>query len=191
MFLPLQKNDHHTEKLLPSHRGIGPENEIDVSMIKPLRTRHRIMTAVLAIVVPILFIAGIWHRDIEPALNESVPTSFESQASRFTSVVTETQQLSSDPSLTYRLIAETSESKRVAVELNASGNQRLPALLVYWTPSLEVESQFPEESVLVGHWAVTKSGVFELPVRAAEEKGSILLYSLAQQEMVASSRLEF
>ena len=153
-------------------------------MIYPLRKRHRAMTYTLAILLPILFMVSLLARQAPPEPNSSIPRLHDSVIGEFASTSGVSGTFAAQPAISYRILG----NQAAAIELSASETLRLPELLVYWSPQTRA-STLPEDRVLLGSWAVTTTRVFELPTRAVGPLGGITLYSLSQQEVVASTPL--
>lgn len=154
-------------------------------MIYPLRRRHRTLIFALSILVPVLFVISLLARQAPPEPNTEIPLSVESMDSGFIASSGEPGTFTAQPSMHYRVLNHQS-GQRTAIELSTSEHIRLPELLVYWSPTLNAES-LPSDHSLLGSWPVTFTRVFELPERAQGTSGAIILYSLSQQSIVAST----
>ena len=142
------------------------------------------MIFILALLVPILFVVSLMARQDPPDPNSSMPRLYDAVIGEFTASSGMSGVFDAQPAITYRLLG----NQAAAVELATTEVLRLPELLVYWSP--ENPSGFlPEDRVLLGSWAVTSTRVFKLPARAVGPTGAITLYSLSQQEVVASTPL--
>jgi hypothetical protein len=80
-----------------------------------------------------------------------------------------------------------SNSGRIALNMSAPRNFVKADLLVYWVPA---ESQFkdtiPDNAVLLGSFVPGQP--LHIPPGEAETPGTLVLYSLADQEIVAISK---
>ena len=156
-------------------------------MIYPLRRRHRYTIFVLALFVPILFVMSLLSRQTSQETNAIIPLSYDSPETGY-EYSTE-QAFGTHPSITFRRL-EKSPAGTLAIELAALEPLRLPELLVYWAPNASTSAEkVPDDGVLLGAWAVTSSRIFELPEKIEEFSGTILLYSLSQQAVLASTPL--
>ncbi len=142
------------------------------------------MIGVLSLLIPLVFVVSILGRPTSPEANADIPSVVESLASTFTMETGEAGLFAEQPAMNYRIL-ETSDGQKRAIELSASEPLRIPELLVYWSPNSNAES-LSNNHVLLGTWPVTFTRTFELPESAP---GAILLYSLSQQEVVASTPL--
>lgn len=142
------------------------------------------MMFALALLVPILSVAGLMARQAPPDPNSSMPRLYDAVIGEFAASSGVDGVFDAQPAITYQILG----NQAAAIELSTTEVLRLPELLVYW--SLENPAgSLPEDGVLLGSWAVTSTRVFELPARAVGPLGAITLYSLSQQEVIASTPL--
>ena len=152
-------------------------------MIRPLRNRHRRMVCALGVLVPVAFLAGIAARRHVPA-SRSVPTALESTASDFGTVLWTRADLWPGQSIITSLRRNAAGS--VAVELLIRDLVR-PDVLVYWVAGEETAVEaLPDTARLLG--VLSNGTPLPIPADARREGGRFLLYSLADHEVVASSR---
>jgi|GEM_PF-4813614 len=142
------------------------------------------MISVLSLLIPLVFVVSILGRPISPEANDDIPTTVELSEATFTVETGEAGVFTGQQAMVYRIL-ETSDGQRRAIELSATESLRIPELLVYWSPNSNAES-LSGDHVLLGSWPVTFTRTFELPVSTP---GAIVLYSLSQQEVVASTPL--
>ena len=142
------------------------------------------MISVLSLLVPLVFVVSILGRPISPEANDDIPSTVELPETIFTAETGEAGIFTGQPAMRYRIL-ETADGQRRAIELSATESLRIPELLVYWSSNSNAES-LSDNHVLIGSWPVTFTRTFELPVSAP---GAIVLYSLSQQEVVASTPL--
>ena len=143
------------------------------------------MIFVLAVLVPVLFVVSLMARQAPPDPNSEIPHSFDSVSSNYTTPGGVSGTFAAQPAIAYRTM-ESQASNRTAIELSTTERLRLPELLVYWSAE-DVSTSLPEDRVLLGSWAVTSARIFELPERASGSSGTVTLYSLSQQNVVASA----
>jgi hypothetical protein len=85
-----------------------------------------------------------------------------------------------------RLLREGRKSGRLALELSAPGDFAKPDLIVYWiVGSSKATEALPNNALLLGTFSLA---VFTLPANMPSEEGSLVLYSLANNEIVAVSK---
>jgi hypothetical protein len=158
-------------------------------MIQPLRRRHRWMTAALAIILPIAFVAGLAVRKPLPA-TENVPSAVPSTSTEFSQVLFEKGDLWNDLAISTRVLADQLPTTHLAVELQPRVYLKIPDILVYWHPQPSSDAdKLPEGSYLLGALAATEKRCFVLPDSALVHDGIIMLYSLAHQKKIAAAKL--
>ena len=155
-------------------------------MIRPLRQRHRIAISAIAILLPIAFVAGIAARKTIPAM-ELPPAIIQPQPA-FSHLVFKKDNLWPDLEVAVRVFADSLPPANLIVELQPRSYIKMPDILIYWSPrpanSLE---KLPENAFLVGTLSGVEARRFPLPSPALNSDGSLILYSLARQEMIAAA----
>lgn len=145
------------------------------------------MILALSFIVPILFVASLVARQAPPGPNEEIPLAFESTASGF--VQESEQAFAAQPAITYQVLKDPA-TDALALNLSSEEPLRWPEALVFWTPErMDNADALPEDRVLLGTWAATSARTYALPQRAQGNSGSIVLYSLSQQDVLASGTL--
>jgi hypothetical protein len=153
-------------------------------MTRRLRQRHRVMFCALGVVLPLAFAAGIAARKPVPVM-ANLPSALRTEAPRFESVVWERDDLWAPRTIRTRLLAGTAD--RRAVELGVPHDIVRPDLLVYWAPGEPGPGDaMPADAVLLG--AFTPRAALSLLAEAAQHPGWLILYSLADHEVVARSQ---
>ena len=155
-------------------------------MIRPLRQRHRRMVIVLGVLLPVAFAVGIAARKPVPGMT-SLPK--ELVASQRTFAVTEWERadLFTKTPMQVRLLRENSGTGRFGVEFTAAKDFVKPDLIVYWiagNPNLA--DTLPDNARLLG--AFNSSVAMSLSPDAGSGSGVLVLYSLADQEIVEVSK---
>lgn len=159
-------------------------------MIAPLRRRHRLMITVLAVGIPVVFLAALGART-PPPTTEELPSTVVDRG-RVPGMAAD-QEISDffsttdgAPAVTLRLWA----SELVIAGLEPEAPLTAPDVLVYWSPSAEGDSTMdalPDDARLLGPLPGHGDRAFPLPTGSAE--GALILYSLGWQEVVASRAL--
>lgn len=151
-------------------------------MILPLRRRHRAMVCTLAVVLPAAFAAGILGRPSVPVV-QSVPASLDGKGTDFGSVVWSKTDLWPEQQIITSLWRNAGD--RVALELTA--DLLKPDVLVYWALGKASASEdLPGNVRLLG--ALVNGKPLPIPRDAWGEAGRLVLYSLAEHEIVARSK---
>ncbi len=152
-------------------------------MILALRQRHRRIIYSLGVLLPMAFVAGLAARHPVPVV-DSVPTALAPESPRFDRVVWERADLWPGHDIRTRMLAN---SNSMAVELSPKTELVKPDLIVYWTPAVVgTASNLPANAVLLGAFAQSQPVALPLLHRAID--GALLLYSLADDEIVATSK---
>jgi hypothetical protein len=156
-------------------------------MIRELRQRHRVMIFTLSVIVPGALAVGIATRKPVLSLSETVPG--------FSAEVASHQELWSRDDLWEktaihtRLLSENASVGQLAIELTSNELIVRPDVLVYWVPG---ERSFkdapPDQAILLGSFDSSDPTRLTLPKQAASSPGTLLLYSLADHELVAVSK---
>lgn len=151
-------------------------------MILALRQRHRRMIIAIGILLPIAFLGGVAARRPVP-LMRAVPSELEVSAPRFDSVVWERSDLFAKAPITIRLLRASTE---FGIQFIAPKDFVKPDLIVYWLPGTWSGSEvIPDNAQLLGQFS---SRALRLPQTAFGSYGSIILYSLADNEIVDVSK---
>lgn len=152
-------------------------------MILPLRQRHHRVFTVLGVLLPIAVAVGIAARRPVPGV-ATLPAGLGSPTEQSTALVWERGNLFAKAPVRVKLFR--ADTGRLAIVFSAPPDFVKPDLIVYWVagnPTLTDE--LPNNAVLLGAFS---SGALRLPREAVSEGGSLILYSLADQEVVDVSR---
>ena len=154
-------------------------------MIRPLRQRHRRFVIAMAVVLPVAFTLGVAARKPTPTV-PSLPA--EPAAVQFSSATTVWDRLDlfAKTAIQVRLLRENRSSGRFALRLSAVRDFAKPDLIVYWVAETpKVAGSLPDNALLLGGF---HSDSILLPTEAAAQTGVLVLYSLANSEIVDVSR---
>ena len=151
-------------------------------MIRPLRRRHRLIVCTLGVIVPVAFIAGIAARRPVPVAT-SVPAVLDGGTQDFGSAIRTRADLWPDRRILTSLRRNGAGS--FAVEL-VVGDLVRPDVLVYWAAGKEsAVDRLPDNARLLG--GLSNGRPLVIPADARGEVGRAMLYSLADQQVVAVS----
>lgn len=154
-------------------------------MIRPLRTCHRCIFTVLGVLLPVAFGLGIAARKPVPEA-ANLPSEFRRSARAYEPGDWEQTDIFTNAPVYVHTLRQSIPGSRRAIALSAAPSFVKPDLLVYWHPGkLEATDKLPENAVLLGAF---NSPELMLPGEATGTDGSIILYSLADGEIVAASR---
>lgn len=155
-------------------------------MIRPLRQRHRRIVIALGVLLPIAFVAGIAARKSVPAM-ASLPAELAAAPRRFAITKWNSSDLFANTPIQTRLLLESAGSGHFALEFSGPKDFVKPDLLVYWVAGkMDLNHKLPDNAVLLG--AFNSSAPLPLPQDAVSENGELVLYSLANQQMVEVSK---
>ena len=154
-------------------------------MIRPLRQRHRRMVIALGVFLPVAFATGIAARKPVPTI-AILPPALMAASRHFETVEWENAVLFARSPVQTRLLREQKNSGGFAIELTADKNFVKPDLLVYWVVGHPaVTDKLPDNALLLGSFTPS---VLPLPTDALTTGGVLVLYSLADQEIVDVSK---
>ena len=155
-------------------------------MIRPLRQRHRRMVIVLGVFLPIAFAVGIAARKPVPGM-ASLPKELAASPHKFAVTEWERANLFTKTPIQVRLLRESAGAGHFAVEFSAARDFVKPDLIVYWVAgSPNVTDTLPDNARLLG--VFNSSVALSLPPDAGPDSGVLVLYSLADQEIVGVSK---
>lgn len=152
-------------------------------MILSLRQRHRRMFAVIGVLLPIAFVVGVAARRPVPNVAQ-LPPELAAQTVESGATVWERPDLFAKVAVSVRL------SRNAAGDLTfactATGDFAKPDLIVYWATGVASNlAVLPEAATLLGAFS---AGALRVPATVAVQEGSLILFSLADQEIVAVSQ---
>jgi hypothetical protein len=153
-------------------------------MILPLRQRHRRMFAVLGALLTLLFVVGIAVRRAVPQ-PETLPPELSAQTVTYTATDYERGDLFDKFPIQARLWREQGTA-RLAVGFSAAKDFLKPDLLAYWSAAHPTtKDAWPEDATLLGAFV---AGPLVLPAEASVSDGFLILFSLANHEVVDVSK---
>lgn len=153
-------------------------------MILPFRQRHRRMFAVLAVVLPLLFVVGIALRRAVPQ-PETLPPELSPRTVTFTATDYKRSDMFEKSPVQLRLWREQGTA-RLAVGFSAAKDFLKPDLLAYWSAAHPTTTgALPKDARLLGAFV---AGPLTLPAEASVSDGFLILFSLANQEIVDVSK---
>ena len=153
-------------------------------MIFPLRQRHRRIFAVLGVLLPLAFGLGIAARRTVPH-TLALPPELSSWTQNFTAIDYERGDLFGESPVRVRLWREQGTG-RFAVGFSAAKDFLKPDLMAYWSARHPTRNDtLPPEARLLGAFV---AGPLVLPPEASGTDGCLILFSLADQEIVDVSK---
>jgi hypothetical protein len=153
-------------------------------MTLELRQRHRRIFPVLGVLIGMLFVVGIVRRRPVPEL-EALPPELTPQAQTFSAIGEERNDLFAKAPVHVRLWRQ-QETGSLAVDFIAPRDFLKPDLLAYWSPTRPPSDDFlPSDATLLGAFV---GGPLVLPKEALTNDGCLILFSLANHEVVDVSK---
>jgi hypothetical protein len=155
-------------------------------MILPLRRRHRRMFAILGLLLPLAFIAGVAAR--KPIPTAPLFTDSLSPRKAFTKAKWDRSDLFPKTALRVQLLCQEGTVSRCAIQFSAAKDFVKADLLVYWLPAAsKTTDMIPEDAILLGVF----SSFSPLPLSdgSVGKPGVLVLYSLADHEIIDVSKL--
>lgn len=142
------------------------------------------MFAVIGVLLPIAFVSGIAARRAVPHA-ATLPPELSSLSETFTATDYDQDDLFTNSPVRVRLWHEQGIG-RYAVGFVAAKNFLKPDLIVYWIAGHPTATDnLPPEAMLLGAFS---AGPLLLPVEATITDGSLILFSLADREIVDLSK---
>ena len=152
-------------------------------MILPLRKQHRRTFIVLGLFLPVTFAVGMAVRQPAARVGQ-LPAGLAPSPSPRELVWTRSGLFAKAP-VGVGLLRE-KNSGQLAVQFSAAAGFLKPDLMVYWVAgNSPVAAALPENATLLGEFS---SAALALPPEAAATNGVLVLYSLADNELVDESQ---
>lgn len=153
-------------------------------MIRSLRQRHRHAVIALGILLPVTYAIGLAARKPAPTIS-ALPPALATVSPSFAAWLWKRDDLFAKTGVSVQLLREQATSGRFAFSFSAAKDFVKPDLLVYWLRgNAPATNSWPADAVLLGAFSQT---VLPVPDDVAKSSGSLILYSLADDEIVAGS----
>jgi hypothetical protein len=157
-------------------------------VIRVHRRRHLWAFAILAFVLPTILVAALAARRTPPVV-ASAPTALTDPTLDTWVALDSSEAQVREAPIRIRLLAPLTSATptRLGVELEPAGAIGRPDVLVYWIgTSPGVSEVLPAEALLIGSIGGARPRRFELPQPALQASGSLVLYSAAHREILAT-----
>ena len=155
-------------------------------MIRPLRQLHRRLVIALGVSLPLAFVWGLAARKPVPGMN-ALPDRLATAPPAFPVTAWESADLLGKAPIPIRLLRESPSAGRFAVAFSAAKDFVKPDLLVYWVPGhSNLADTLPANAELLGAFAAFTA--LALPAEAAGQTGVLMLYSLADNQIIEASK---
>ena len=154
-------------------------------MIRPLRIRHRRVFTLLGLLLPIALGLGVAARKTVPVAT-NLSAEFNTASRRFEASDWEQRDIFTNTPVHVHTLRQSIQGGRRAIALTAEPGFVKPDLLAYWiSGTSKVAEGLPDNAVFLGTFNAPE---LPLPDEAMKMDGSIILYSLADGEVVDVSR---
>ena len=154
-------------------------------MILPLRRRHRRMFTVIAILLPVAFVAGVAAR--RPIPTTAPPEALLSPRQTFSQNAWNRSDLFTNVAIRVQLLHDAANTNRSALQISPPKDFVKADLLVYWLPAESIlKDNIPDDAVLLG--AFVSGQPLPMPPTVAQKSGRLILYSLADHEILSVSQ---
>ncbi len=158
-------------------------------MINSLRKRHRGIFGLLAIALPLLFIAALLARKPVPKMSEySLAT--ETDASGFPHLLYSSGDNFADPLIVTYLRSDSLPAANLLLQLDVKEHLQAPEPLLYWIRSSKT-AEFPPPATAIFLGSIRGKGLqdFTLPSDAQETDGRLVIYSFPWKKAVMSATI--
>ncbi|MCI0746127.1 MAG: hypothetical protein L0Y58_12045 [Verrucomicrobia subdivision 3 bacterium] len=157
-------------------------------MIRPLRQKHRLTVCALGVALPVALVAGIAARRSVPPMMSLPPELTESALTPGGRGKGHVVWTKADVWPGQRIVTTLRRDGTGAIAVEFMFRELVkPDVLVYWAPGKEIVSAgLPENARLLG--ALADRAPLPISVDVRGEAGQFVLYSLAEQEIVATSK---
>ncbi|CAM2069300.1 hypothetical protein SCOR_28275 [Sulfidibacter corallicola] len=153
-------------------------------MIRALRKRHGVMVALLAVATALVCLVGLLGR--RPIPHQAFPEPLQIPLADWQHQLWLGQPIGGDVQVIPRLLSADSSAATVALELSPNSPTLAPDVLVYWHPGSGTDVK---RALLLGSLGGLETRRFALPSRAQTEAGTLILFSLAHGDALASAVL--
>jgi hypothetical protein len=151
-------------------------------MIRAARSRHRVMVVGLALVVPVLTVAGLMLRQSIPVTDGTFPRGAASGGESYEMLGEQT--VGEELPIRVSWLREPGSRERRAVALTLEGPLERPDLLVYWDDGPGDGSALSEAAWLLGRVGGRREVVWKVPEPVTA--GRLVFYSTAWKAVVGS-----
>lgn len=157
-------------------------------MILSLRRRHRWLTTILSVLLPLAFVAALFARKV-PRANEA-SAAFPALAPTLSQVLLSKNDLWPNHNISTRVCGDAHLPTQLTLELQPLEELKAPEVLIYWSPQ---NAGAPEvllhEAYLLGTLAGKQKRTWLLPEAALRADGTLIMYSLGYQKILATTAL--
>ena len=139
------------------------------------------MFLLLVFLVPALLFVGLAFRPDVPPLSRPDPTLLTKAG--FAPNIPDNLTRIQAGEHTFEMAIEADSSNTSSLFIRSVDPLLKPDLLVYWVPESIQNNSLPENAMLLGELMGTSFRQIALPTAASTDQGSLVIYSLAHQEV--------
>ncbi|MGK7925729.1 MAG: hypothetical protein AB4290_10865 [Spirulina sp.] len=157
-------------------------------MILSRRQTHFVAFSVLAILLPLCFIAGIALRPSYTVASTPVPVELLEKAGFAVTPSAKTIASTelSDKGVTLNVETGLDDRDRLILTTQPTAAILRPDLLLYWQTGSSIPEELDEDAILLGSLSGVSRRQFFLPDTVKDMEGYLVLYSQVQQELVVA-----
>jgi hypothetical protein len=150
-------------------------------MIRRLRQVHRVAFVLFALAVPVLMTRALALRPPKPLSSLPVPVAVGPGPGALAA----TWSTALGP-IRYGFIAPPSAGQPASLQIAPTAALRAPDLLLYWTMRTGPVSTVDRDDRLLGRLNGGAAGSLTLPLAVMDTAGTLVLYSLGHQRVIAT-----
>ena len=153
-------------------------------MIRTRRLVHRQMFLFLAVVIPALLFVGLAFRPDVPPFSKPDHTLL-TKAGFAANIPTNLTRIQAG-NQTFEIEIQSDASNTSSLFIRSVDPLLKPDLLVYWVPESIKDNSLPNNAMLLGELMGTSFRHMALPKSATTQQASLVIYSLAHQDVFTS-----
>jgi len=143
------------------------------------------MFAVIAILLPVAFVAGVAAR--RPIPTTTPPVALLSPRQTFSQSGWNRSDLFTNVAVQVQMLHDAVNTNRIALQISPPKDFVKADLLVYWLPAESIlKDNIPDDAILLG--AFVSGQPLPMPLTVAQKSGRLILYGLADHEILSVSQ---
>ena len=159
-------------------------------MILARRQAHFFSFVILAILIPLCFLAGIWLRPSYNPVDDSAKNNELFYQAGFLTRATNLKALDSAELSSANLSAQgetfLNAQGEMLLQLQPSSYLKVPDPLLYWEPGEKQPTEISDRSLLLGNLSGSFQRYFPIPEAMQGKAGNLIIYSSIQQTIFAT-----
>jgi len=143
------------------------------------------MFTVIAILLPATFVAGVAAR--RPIPTTTPPVALLSPRQTFSQSGWNRSDLFTNVAVQVQMLHDAVNTNRIALQISPPKDFVKADLLVYWLPAESIlKDNIPDDAILLG--AFVSGQPLPMPLTVAQKSGRLILYGLADHEILSVSQ---